>query len=362
MDKHVRFLINAAYYGVIGILIILFFRYGFHYIMPFFIGFLIAYAFRKPIAIFSEHSGMSKKMCSILIITLVIVILALLLIILGVKVVDWAKIFFTRLPIFYARNIEPYVTELLQWYEHFDIIDELGPTIGSVLESTANNILSSIGSLVSGMSVRIVSLTTNLVSNLPSLLMRFLTIIISAYFISFDYDRIVAFIKRQLSPKTVDYCVHFKNHFIHTVGKYLISYMTILFLTFIELSILFTIARVERPVLVAAGVAIFDIMPIVGTSTVMIPWMIIDVLTNNYKQAIILLVGFIAMQIIRQFAEPRIVGNRVGLHPVLALICMYVGLRTVGILGMFGLPITLVVLIEMQKAGLIHIYKEEPQS
>ena len=94
----------------------------------------------------------------------------------------------------------------------------------------------------------------------------------------------------------------------------------------------------------------------------MIPWMIIDVLTNNYKQAIILLVGFIAMQIIRQFAEPRIVGNRVGLHPVLALICMYVGLRTVGILGMFGLPITLVVLIEMQKAGLIHIYKEEPQS
>lgn len=358
MDKHVKFLINAAYFGIIGILIILFFRYAFQYVMPFMVGFVIAYAFHKPIALFSERSGMSKKVCSIIIITMVIVFLVLLIVILGVKAFDWAKYFFTRLPSFYTRNIEPYVVELLQWYEHFDIINELGPTLGSILESTADNIISSIGSLVTNMSVRIVSFTTNAVTNLPAILMRLLMIIISAYFISFDYDNVVGFIKRQMSPKSVDYCVHFKNHFIHTIGKYLLSYSLILLLTFIELSILFSLGKVNRPILVAAGVALFDIMPIVGTSTIMVPWMIIDVLTNNLKQAILFLVGFIIMQIVRQFAEPRIVGNRVGLHPVLALICMYVGLRTSGILGMFGIPITLVVLIEMHKAGLIHLYKD----
>ncbi|MBR3355194.1 MAG: sporulation integral membrane protein YtvI [Oscillospiraceae bacterium] len=358
MDKHIKFLINAAYYGIIAIIIFLFFRYAFQYVMPFFVGFLIAYIFHQPIAILSEKSGMSKKVCSIITITLVIIVLALIIVILGVKIVDWVKYFFITFPSFYARNIEPIITEVLQWYEHFDIINELGPTIGSILEATADNILVSVGNIVSNMSVKFVSITTSLVTNLPGLLMKFLMIIISTYFISFDYDAVVGFIKNQMNAKTLDYCEHFKNHFIQTIGKYLYSYAIILFITFIELSILFTIAKVNRPVLIAFAVALFDIMPIVGTSTVMIPWMIIDIVTKNYKQAIILAIGFIIMQIVRQFTEPRVVGKRVGLNPVLALICMYVGLRRFGILGMFGIPITLVVLIEMHKAGLINLYHE----
>ena len=358
MDKHVKFLINAAFYGIILLIIVLFFKYAFQYVMPFVVGFLLAYMLHRPIAIFSERSGMTKKVCSIIIITCAILFIALLLVIIGAKVVDWIKYFFIMFPSFYSRNIEPTIIELLQWYEHIDIINELGPTIGSILESTADSILSSVGNVVSNMSVKIVSITTNIVTNLPALLMKFLMIIISTYFISFDYDNVINFIKNQMDPKTLDYCVHFKNHFVNTIGKYLFSYTIILFITFIELSILFTIAGVYRPVLIALAVALFDIMPIVGTSTVMIPWIIIDIVMSKYKQAIILAIGFVIMQIVRQFTEPRVVGNRVGLNPVLALICMYVGLRTMGIWGMFGLPITLVVLIEMHNAGLIKLYRE----
>ena len=358
MDKHVKFLINAAYYGIIAILIILFFKYAFQYVMPFFVGFLIAYILHKPISVFSERSGMSKKICSIITITCVIIILAIILVLIGAKLVDWIKYFFIMFPSFYARNIEPTIIEALQWYEHFDIINELGPTIGSILEATADNILDSVGNIVSNMSVKVVSFTTSLVTNLPALLMKLLMIIISAYFISFDYDAIVKFIENQMSEKTLDYFEHFKNHFVHTIWKYLYSYAIILFITFIELSILFSIADVNQPVLIALFVAVFDIMPIVGTSTIMVPWIIIDVVIKKYKQAIIFAIGFVIMQVVRQFTEPRVVGKRVGLNPVLALICMYVGLRTSGIIGMFGIPITLVVLIEMHNAGLIKLYRD----
>ena len=358
MDKHVKFLINAAYYGIIAILIILFFKYAFPYLMPFFVGFVIAYILHKPISVFSERAGMSKKVCSIIIITCAIILLALILVIIGAKLVNWIKYFFITFPSFYARNIEPTIIEILQWYEHFDIIGELGPTIGSILEATADNILDSVGNIVSNISVKVVSFTTGLVTNLPALLMKVLMIIISAYFISFDYDAVIGFIENQMSEKTLDYFEHFKNHFVHTIWKYLYSYAIILFITFIELSVLFSIANVSHPVLIALFVAVFDIMPIVGTSTIMVPWIIIDIVIKNYKQAVIFAIGFVIMQIVRQFTEPRVVGKRVGLNPVLALICMYVGLRTLGIWGMFGIPITLVVLIEMHKAGLINLYRE----
>ena len=358
MDKHVKFLINSAYYGIIVILFMLFMKYAFPYVMPFFVGFVIAYLLHKPIAVFSERSGMNKKLCSVIIITLVIVILALTIVILGFRAVEVINAFFVRLPMFYSNNVEPYLTELLQWYEHYDIITDLGPTLGSILQSTAESILSSLGNLVTNISVRLVSFTTNFVSNLPSLLMKLLMIIISAYFISFDYDNIVAFLKKQMSPETFSFCVHFKKLSYNTIGKYLFSYMIILFITFCELSILMIVAKVGSPIMTAAGIALFDIMPIVGTSTIMIPWMIIDVIAKKYLQAVILLIGFIIMQVVRQFTEPRVVGKRVGLHPVLALVCMYVGLRTFGLPGLFGVPITLVVLIEMHKAGLIRLYKD----
>ena len=358
LDKHVKFLINAAFYGIIVIIIVLFFKYAFQYVMPFFVGFAIAYILHRPITVLSERSGMSKKLSSIIIITCAIILIAIILIILGVKLVDWVKYFFIMFPSFYARNIEPTIIELLQWYEHFDIINELGPTIGSILESTADNILASVGNIVSNISVKVVSVTTGIVTNLPALLMKFLMIIISTYFISFDYDSIIGFIKKQMDEKTLDYCVHFKNHFVHTISKYLYSYAIILFITFIELSILFSIAGVKRPITIAFAVAIFDIMPIVGTSTIMVPWIIIDIVTKSYKQAAIFAIGFVIMQVVRQFTEPRVVGKRVGLNPILALMCMYIGLRTIGIIGMFAIPITLVVLIEMQKAGLIQLYRD----
>lgn len=358
MEKPIKFLVNTAYYGVIVILILVFMKFAFPYVMPFFVGFIIAYAFHRPIALLSERSGMNKKLCSIITITVVIAILVLTLVILGVRLVDWAKVVFVKLPSFYSNNVEPYISDLLQWYEHYDIIDDLGPTIGSILQSTADSILSSLGNLVTTVSVRIVSLTTEFVSNLPSLLMKLLMIIISTYFISFDYDNIVSFIKRQMSDEVFNFCVHFKKLSLNTIGKYLLSYIIILLITFVELSILMSIAKVNNPILTAAGIAIFDIMPIVGTSTIMVPWMIIDVLSKKYVQALILLIGFIVMQIVRQFTEPRVVGQRVGLHPVLALICMYTGLRIWGIPGMFAIPITLVVLQEMHKAGMIHLYKD----
>ena len=49
--------------------------------------------------------------------------------------------------------------------------------------------------------------------------------------------------------------------------------------------------------------------------------------------------------------EPRIVGKQIGLHPLITLIAMFVGLQLFGLAGMILLPMTAVVLSGMLKNG-----------
>jgi predicted PurR-regulated permease PerM len=50
------------------------------------------------------------------------------------------------------------------------------------------------------------------------------------------------------------------------------------------------------------------------------------------------------MSIVRQFLEPKIVGNHIGIHPIFTLIAMYTGYKITGVLGLFIGPIILIIL------------------
>ena len=56
---------------------------------------------------------------------------------------------------------------------------------------------------------------------------------------------------------------------------------------------------------------------------------------------IIMLVLFGIMYVVRQFAEPRLVGGFIGIHPFLSLISAYAGYRLAGIAGMVVAPMLL---------------------
>lgn len=72
---------------------------------------------------------------------------------------------------------------------------------------------------------------------------------------------------------------------------------------------------------------------------------------GDYPLAIGILILYIVITIIRNMIEPRIVGKQIGLHPLITLIAMFVGLQLFGLAGMILLPMTAVVLSGMLKNG-----------
>ena len=148
-----------------------------------------------------------------------------------------------------------------------------------------------------------------------------------------------------------------KEYIIGTLFVCIRSYAIIMSITFVELSIGFTIIGLEYALPIAFGIAIFDILPVLGTGGIMLPWAVITAIRGDIPLALSLLAVYVVVTIIRNIIEPKIVGAQLGLHPVVTLVSMFVGTQLFGVLGLFGFPICLSLLRHLNDTGAVKIFK-----
>lgn len=106
---------------------------------------------------------------------------------------------------------------------------------------------------------------------------------------------------------------------------------------------------------VALVIAVLDILPVLGTGSVLIPWGIFAALNADFKMAAGVLILYLVITIIRNIIEPRLVGKQVGLHPVLTLAGMLLGLKFAGFAGMLGVPFLLAFIKRLNDKRIIRL-------
>lgn len=79
---------------------------------------------------------------------------------------------------------------------------------------------------------------------------------------------------------------------------------------------------------------LLDIVPIVGTGILFVPWIIGLFIMGSFGEALKLMLMWIITVILRQFLEPKIFAKGIGIHPLPTLISMYVGLHLIGGFGL----------------------------
>lgn len=121
--------------------------------------------------------------------------------------------------------------------------------------------------------------------------------------------------------------------------EYARAYLLLGLFTFLEVFIGLTILRIRYAFLLAWLIALVDILPLLGTGVVLVPWGVISLLLGQRRVGIGLLILFGLCTLLRQIAEPRLFGHGLGLHPLLTLMATYAGLRLFGVVGMLVAPL-----------------------
>ncbi len=354
LEKQKAFLVHFAYIALILGIAFISIKYFLPLLMPFVIGLIVAALLRPTIDVITKKVHLKRVFVSIFILLVFYSVIALLTLLVSAKVIYFLKDIFNRLPIIYtdlANSIEPELEHLSE-----NILMQF-PDIEDYLEGILSSIGDSLFSVISTASTTVVGTITGFASRVPAILINFLFTIVSSFFFTIDYHRIARFVMKQFSKEKQEMILNLKNSVIRTLGKFIKAYVTLIIITFAELSIGFIILRIPNPLLIGGIVAVVDILPILGTGAVLLPWTIIAFIFGNNTMAIGILILYIVVTIVRQTLEPRVVGQQIGLHPVVTLLCIFAGAQLLGVVGLLLLPITVTIIKKMNDEGTIHLFK-----
>ena len=188
---------------------------------------------------------------------------------------------------------------------------------------------------------------------LPSAALFLWTTFLAAYFTSAGRPALLASLRRRLPAPWRERLSQTSAGLKTAFGGWLKAQGLLMLLTFGELALGFLLLRVEPALLLAGLTALVDALPVFGVGTVLLPWAVIALLLGDVRLGLGLATLYGVVTLARSLLEPRLVGKRVGLPPLAALACMYVGFRAFGVAGMVLAPLAGVLARQLWAAGLL---------
>lgn len=328
--------------------VLLIFRLAF-FLLPFLIAFALSSLMEPLIKLLNNKLRISRKISAPILLLLLLAVIITLVILGVLRLIEEVRGLITAAPMFLS-GLYVQISDLLkdgskyiEWLPT-EITDNLGNVI-SELSSTITNFGKTV---VKGAYLTAISL--------PEAVIFTIITILSTLFMAKDREKITSVFRHQLPESWLNRILAIKKDLFTAIFGYLRAALIMMALTFTELFIGFSIIRVKYALMLAFFIAIIDALPVLGAGGVLIPWSLYSFITGDIRMGISVIVLYVVVLVIRQVVEPKVVGQQIGVYPLITLLAMYTGLRLIGFTGLILGPITFLLIRNI----LITIYKRKP--
>ena len=340
------FLLNLAYISVISVIVFLTVKFMLAYLMPFIIGLIIAYIVQKPSKFIAKKLNINQGYCAALLAVLLYLLIVVIIFLFGWIVYSNGNQIIEK-----AGNFFSVATEGMG-----DISIWLKNIMGNLNEQTKNTFIGfftdSIKSIGSTITNILTSFVGGIIKNLPTFFVSSAVTVVASCYIAKDYSLLAKFLYNLINKEKYNKILVIKNIISKNILKLTSGYLILLLITFIELIVGFFCLGIKHPFLVAVIVSLVDLLPVLGTGTVLLPWSLFSFYTDDMTIGIGLIVLYLLISFVRNFSEPKIIGKKIGINPLFTLASMFVGIKVAGIAGLFVFPLVLIVVIEYYKIQL----------
>jgi sporulation integral membrane protein YtvI len=252
----------------------------------------------------------------------------------------------------YGRFLTDLFNDLAQWGRSMylrlpkEVIASLQDSLLSLTKEATRLLTSLAGSII------------HMLTSLPDLLMFAMFTLIATYFIARDRHKFREFSSRLVPAPTYAKLLALNHSLGHSLLGFLKAQLMLMTLTFTECFIGLSLIGIRYALVISLFTALVDILPVLGTGTVLVPWALIALIMGKTTTGLSLLALYLVIMVIRYVLEPRIVGSLLGLHPLVSLIAMFVGLKALGVVGLILGPAIVVTVQAFMRSGLMPQFKE----
>ncbi|BCJ86722.1 sporulation integral membrane protein YtvI [Effusibacillus dendaii] len=341
-------LINFALFLAAVFLIYLLLKWFLPFILPLLIGILVALLI-EPLVRFLHRTIRIPRWISSLIALLLVCGggLALLVVVSAKLVIELAALI-RQIPDWVNYMVNRFYGDVMNWIILYN------NNLGEELRTKINQNLMTLGESVGRIGVSIAQSALQAISSIPNLLVILLLSLFISYFISKDF---LHFKRKLRTFVSVD--VREKGQVVYgdlmaAIGGYIRGQTILITITAVQVLAGLLILRVPYAFSLALLAAFLDILPLLGTGTLFVPWILFSLISGDFKLGIGLLILYGFVLVVRQLLEPRILAGTLGVDPLSMIVVMYAGYTAAGFIGLLLAPFILLTFQSLIKVQAFH--------
>lgn len=330
-------------------LFMLLFSYLYRIATPIFLAFII-YMLLEPLARFLHRRGMKKSIASA--IATILFILIILGVITGISVVFTSQILSLKdkLPD-YAVVLEREIlkrTDQLQNHLPVDIVDQ------------AKQYTTEIATKATQIARSFLTSTFAVITSFSTFVVNFVIGLILAYFLSIEIETWKK-VAENKTPRTFKKAFQFlRENVLKGIVMYIKAQAKLITITFIVIFLALLILNVKNAFSIALLSALFDVLPLLGVSTLFIPWIIYLLVVGQTTLAVWLSIVLVVVIGVRQIMEPKITGDSLGVSAFTMLSFMIISLSIFGVAGLILSPVLIILIKALYEQGYLQKWIRMP--
>ncbi len=339
---HKKICVNLGI-AVVAILLILFLLPKLvRFFTPLLVAWIVAMLANPLIQFLEKKINIVRKHGSAIVIILVIA--AICAATYGLVALIWtqASALVRELPAMYVTVMDNLQRVFTSLHEKYHIIPA---NVQSLLNNQESSINDYIVDALKGLQNNPFSTVGSVASSVVDGIVYGVLTILASYFMIIQKENMSRAIQEHTPQGVLSFGKRVKTICFQAIGGYFKAHFKIMLVIFLITVIPFFFMGVAYSGFVAALIAIVDFLPFLGAGTILGPWAVYLIATGSYRMGIILIVMYLVIMVVRQFLEPKLVGDSIGISPFEILIFMLIGYRLIGMLGLIlSIPAGMIIL------------------
>ena len=339
----VKTLVNIAYLIIAALCIFVVLPTVARYIAPFIVAVIISMIITPIVNFMCNKLHIPRKLSTIASILLILSILGLFLFNLIYQAVYFLQSFAQNIPELLSQDYP-----MPDWIDRLrEYIIRFPAPMQDFIDNIRSNLVINISEIISPATTATINVARSIAASFPTILIFTVVTILATYFVSYDSSIIKGFMQKYFGKERVENIALVRDRLFQACGAYIRAQLIMMCIIFVVVLIGVLILKIGSPLFIAFIIALVDAIPILGTGTVLIPWALVSLILGNYGRGIGLAILYVCALTTRQFFEPKVVSSQIGLHPLITLMSMYIGLSSIGIFGMILGPIVTIVVLKI---------------
>ena len=319
--------------------------------MPFLLGFLLAKAAEPLVSTLHGKCKFPRAVATAVGVSLAILLLVMVTTALGAILLGQLQRLVGVVPDLGGSAMQG-MEALRQWLS--SLAEGAPEGIRVILGRGLENFFSDGTAILNQVTSKLLSLASGFLSRLPDNALGIGTWLVASFMFSAKLPRIRIWLREKLSQRWLTQYLPMARQLKKSIFGWLSAQLKLMGITFLVLWGGFCLLRIQHSVIWALMISIVDILPILGTGTILIPWSLVYFIQKDTVGGIGLVGIYVTAMLLRSILEPKLVGAKLGLDPLLTLAVMYGGYRLWGLPGLLLAPllaVTVAQFMNQQRQG-----------